>query len=702
MNNTELIELYFNELKRSSLDRAKAFHAKIRSSDRDSTPEGFNTLYTALRLYLNISNEQIEKSITDGDKDYSMDAIYIPTTWSTCRNICIFDVKSNGSLKFTEIKLFLEYIETYVLEGNDLPRKWNPQLLSRLKELHDYLDQNPLSKIDIIVYREWQNNPWVLREEEKRLQGLKLKYDRLNQIRILWKSDIFDLVTKRLWYEWNIYSNNYANFSINLDRKNLLININKETLIWVFSLFDILSFIRNIEVYNNELHSNNKRYDIFRLNVRKKSTSERSKLIRWKIVETVIKSPNSFLNYHNWITITCEELKVSDTSLWFIQPQIVNWCQTISWLYEAFSDSISEYYKIILGESTTLRSKDDIIKVIQDIDKLKNALIQIKILVVNSVSDEPKKITNYANSQAEVSNKDLVSNDIEQLIISSYLGINWFNYIRKDGQEIDKDKRTIDMDTIYKFMYSYIYLDPSRWKEHLNRLLFKDERIYWRLFPSLFQLEDILKIAEIYKKIADYRKKNKGISKYYDDFMAFWLYIIIKEWWISRNVKPNTIKEIIDSFIKSKTHKDYILIFQRRPQELVRYLIQKLESKYKFKINQNKFDELKKEFISVRRELIRKEKIGNSIYIDWLKLEKLNWYLNERNQSNSRHKNLILIILDIISDNNWLVTINQLNEILRKIKPQITDKYIYTTLLKHNDKININPDNSMLTIPIDV
>ena len=128
MRNKELLELYFKELKKSFSEKAYRLHENIRTSDCNSKPESFNTIYTWLSLFLNINEQQIEKSITDWSNDYSIDAIYIPNNDSIYKNIVIFDFKWNSSLNYEDIKKFIWYVEKYVLDWNDLPREWNKQI----------------------------------------------------------------------------------------------------------------------------------------------------------------------------------------------------------------------------------------------------------------------------------------------------------------------------------------------------------------------------------------------------------------------------------------------------------------------------------------------------------------------------------------------------------------------------------------------
>ncbi len=686
MKNLEILELYFKEYKDSFYKKAKDFYSLIRSWDRDSSPESFNTIFTWLSLLLNINNKQIEKSITDGSNDYSIDAIYIPNSDSIHKNIIIFDFKWNWSLDYEDIRKFIWYTEKYVLDWNDLPREWNKELLEKLKELHKYINDNPHTNIDIIIYREELNNIWRVESEENRLQYLKSKYDKISNVKVLWKKKVLELVAKKLWYEWNIYANTFSDFNLTYYKWDI-IEVDDNTIIWTVSLFNLLSFISWIEKYNLKCSSSNRWYDVFRLNVRKKS--KKSRPIREWIIKTVENIPEKFLSYNNWITLTCENFTINKRVINFEQPQIVNWCQTISWLYEHFKKSINLYINIINWKTCNYWSKDDIIKYIEDIEKLKKAKIYIKIIIAEQLSEEPKKISHYANSQTVVTSIDLVSNNVEQLFISNYLKLNWFNYFRKEWQELEKGKSTISISQIYKFMYSYVLLDPSKWKNDFKNI-FEDE-IYNNLFPWMFEIKDIVKISCLYKKTNDYIKR-KNISKYYTDFIVFWLFMLYKENSLN-NITSNTMKLLLDNSLEEKAWKkisefenyDYMRYFQRLPWIISHIFIKKLEKKYNFDLNISKFNDFINIIKRKRREEMNKRR-ENIIYYKWYTLNKLNDYLKEKEENKKQFKNLIFIIIDIVSDNNWKINKQDLYEILNKFNNYPLE-YFNERLEKNKKKI---------------
>ncbi len=685
MQNDEILEMYFKELKKSFYEKSLRFHSIIRKPKNDSSPESFNTIYLWLSLFLNISDAQIEKSITDWINDYSIDAIYIPNNDSIFKNITIFDFKWNSSLNYEDIKKFIEYVEKYILDWNDLPREGNKELLERLKELHKYINENPNTKIDIVIYREDLNNTKITKNEENRLQYLKSKFDKIWEVKVLWNKEVLNLVARKLWYEWNIYANNFNNFNLNYDKWEI-INIDKNIIIWTVNLFNLLNFLNNIEIYNSSCNTDNRKYDIFRLNVRKQS--KKSEPIRESIIKTVEKSPEKFLSYNNWITITCENFNINELFINFEQPQIVNWCQTISWLYDNFKNSIIEYINILNWNECNYRNKEEVIKCISNIEKLKKAKIYVKIVIAEQLSNEPKNISHYANSQTVVTYGNLVSNNLEQLIISNYLRLNWFNYFRKEWQDFEKWKNIISMLQVYKIMYSYILLDPSRWKNDLKNIF--EEDIYNKLFPWIFTITDIIKISSLFKQVSEYIKRS-NINKYYLDYIIFWLFLLYKENNLD-NIKPSTLKTILDTLLevriwkKTQDFESYDLMrYLQRSSIFSDDLVKKLEEKYNFILDKWKFSEFTNLF---RKKIIedRKEKMKNKIYFKSYNLEKLNNYLEEKDENWKQFKNLIWIIIDIISENNWKINREDLFIIINKFKKYDLD-YFNNRLDENSSKI---------------
>lgn len=703
MTDKELLSLYFSEFKKSFAEEANNFHASIRRSSGDSSASSFNTIFAGISLYCNVNNEQIRHSITDWIDDYSIDAIYLPTEHDTDNNISVFDFKNNN-LTYEDIKKFIDYVESYILDGNDLPRKWNPQLIQRLKDFHEYREKNPDRKIDLVIYREnAEMNKNKIGDEENRLLYLKNKYELIWNIKVITKSEILDFLMQKLWYEWNIYSKWFKDFLLKYDKYSI-IKLGNEWLISAIWLLDILFFVHGIAVQNSKM-SPNRIYDVFKLNVRK--LTKKSGNIRNNIVETLKTNPDKFVNYHNWITITCENYFILDETIRLIQPQIVNWCQTIAGLYDRFKEKLNEYVNIVNWFSTTLKNKDEIASCICEIEKLKRAKIVIKIVIAEPLSDEPKNISKYANSQTEVSPKELIVNNIEQLIISNYLRLNGFNYFRKEWQVIERSKSVVSMDQIYKFMYSYLYLDPSKWKNDLNTVLFRDDTLYKKLFPGFFSLEDILKMGKFYKKVLEFRRKHKDVSKYYDDFIVFGLFIAYKEGWIQTEIKPSTISNFLDEFVFSKGLKknDFFMLFQKDSKELINYLIEKIESKYEFTVDRDKFWTYRKDFIEIERR-IRSERMDKSdrkpiIFYNGNIFRKVTDYLIEKNENWKKIKNFIYILIDIVSDLDG-IALNDLNEVLKifyshcwkKRESFISD--IQDSLSNHPDKIFIREDKIYL------
>ena len=74
------------------------------------------------------------------------------------------------------------------------------------------------------------------------------------------------------------------------------------------------------------------------------------------------------------------------------------------------------------------------------------------------------------------------------------------------------------------------------------------------------------------------------------------------------------------------------------------------------------------------------------VYYKWYNLEKLNNYLKEKQENWKKFKNLIWIILDIVSENNWKINRDDLFKILNKFK-KYDISYFNNVLEKNLEKI---------------
>ena len=249
-------------------------------------------------------------------------------------------------------------------------------------------------------------------------------------------------------------------------------------------------------------------------------------------------------------------------------------------------------------------------------------------------------------------------------------------------------KKTISMSQIYKFMYSYVLLDPSKWKNDLKSI-FEDE-IYNKLFPWFFKLTDIIKISNLYEQVSKYIKRN-NVNKYYLDFIVFWLFLLYKEYSLD-SIKPNTIKKLLDEVLEKRIWKKEsefksqdLMIYLQRLSIISNDFIKKLEEKHKFTLDREKFKDFKNLF---RKKIIeeRNEIMKSIVYYKWYNLEKLNNYLKEKQENWKNFKNLIWIILDIVSENNWKINRDDLFKILNKFK-KYRISYFNNVLEKNLEKI---------------
>ncbi|HUU20635.1 MAG TPA: hypothetical protein VMW72_26045 [Sedimentisphaerales bacterium] len=104
------------ELNSKHLPLAKKIRSKNNIPPASSSPEAYSFIITVLRLvYLReITDNQLEKSITDSRKDGGFDAIVISNREKT---ISIFDCSKRGGFSYAKIESFKNNIEKYIFNS---------------------------------------------------------------------------------------------------------------------------------------------------------------------------------------------------------------------------------------------------------------------------------------------------------------------------------------------------------------------------------------------------------------------------------------------------------------------------------------------------------------------------------------------------------------------------------------------------------
>jgi hypothetical protein len=182
--------------------------------------------------------------------------------------------------------------------------------------------------------------------------------------------------------------------------------------------------------------------------------------------------------FNNGVTITCDSFDYpgggrSSPIIDIKNLQVVNGCQTINSLFEAYKDSSAAFEN---GDVELL------CKVHQTTDK-----------------ELSTKICEYTNSQNPVKSRDIKSIDYYQIGLEKQLAVKGYWYERKKNQFADKEKGLrIDAELVGQLLYAFFNGCPAEAKNK-KRLIFGDS--YDEIFSEKITSEEVLFVWKLFKLI---------------------------------------------------------------------------------------------------------------------------------------------------------------------------------------------------------
>ncbi len=244
------------------------------------------------------------------------------------------------------------------------------------------------------------------------------------------------------------------------------------------------------------------------------------------IIKTITESPEKLFYYNNGITIIAKDIKDTigrrNSIRYTLKDyQIVNGGQTLVSLANYFLDSQTPN------------------------DKLSKAKILVRCFEI-SETELVSQISEYTNSQTEISSVDLKSVDTIQVDLERYLLQHNINYIRKKGEYNIKEDCEIEIgiETVAQIIYSK--KDPKA-VTNTKKKLFNE--YYDEIFSTEFNdiYNEIMRYIEIQKK---YKESGYKLTK---QKMFFIIYILENSEAKSIEEIIISFEELIDTYIKSKT-----------------------------------------------------------------------------------------------------------------------------------------------------
>lgn len=511
------------ELNRENLKLAKEIRRKNNIPRGSSSEEAYSFIITVLNLvYLNgMTDKQLEESITDSRRDGGFDAIVIS---NKDRTVSIYDCRKGG-FSYSHIESFKNNIEKYIFDFE--------QNLSGLSEVAQKRITVARKKIE----KDWELNIFVVRLNKDRVKPSSKAKSLLNEIDYVSVQPPTFLDTNELVK----YS-----FSVKFKQSNHIWTINsvtdsskKDTIIIkkrgaINSLFTRVT-LREIVGLQDTFVRDKK--DLFDANVR---GFQKKKDLSTKIIRSIRLSPNEFYVFHNGLTFACSEISpISRTNYKIYNPQVINGCQTVNTICEAYKDQ-----QITASQ-------------------LSQASILCRFYALKKENIE--KVCEATNTQVQIKLWDLRSNDNIQQFIELALSAKGIKYKRKTTSS--KSEKQVFITDLAQWIYSCKFQKPAEAKNKKASLfdLFSDVGQkgppYKKIFPESVSLEEISRICEIGLYVRERIKKIKKrtFEKDADLHFVAAIYQLAKKKG-SDIRKFNEIRKIIKkvvNYLRNKYGKDY-------------------------------------------------------------------------------------------------------------------------------------------------
>lgn len=355
----------------------------------------------SLVILNNLSYEDAAKSITDGNQDNGIDAIYFD------KNTKIFFLVqskwNNQGNKTIDQGSILKFINGFKKLINNECNEFNHKFQTKISDIEAALEDSQTKFSLVITYSgqhdlggEPQNNL------NKFLEEMNDPSDIVSST-ILKQLDIHNAVSKGLncpinedvmLYDWGQVKEPYHSFYGQVSAQD----ISK----WYIS-------------YRNRLFSSNIRVFLGNKNVNE------------GIIDTLKNNPENFWYYNNGITALCSCIQKKPlggngrtTGIFECKDlKIVNGAQTVGSIYSTYQNSP---------------------------EKLEDAKVSIRLISLENCSEEfATNVTRYNNTQNQIDSRDFVALDPEQERIKNELKLEDINYVYKSGEVVPDPNKGFDL-----------------------------------------------------------------------------------------------------------------------------------------------------------------------------------------------------------------------------------------------------------------
>jgi hypothetical protein len=468
--------------------------------------------FFAISLIFGLSETEIDDAITDtkylrdmGEKsghDRGIDAVYI-REGNSSSEVHLFNFKYttkfeklNNYFPSSEIDKLVGFVSSLGNKDQELLRSINPVLKAKVEQIWGIFEKhNPKITIHFC-----SNGYEEMESAENRRLKLALKDYGIN-IQYNLMSDYIHLLN----------TNDHApvNAKIKAVGKNYFEKSdgNVRALVAEFEARDLVRIVASDEVYRDDPNLND--YNVlcglpindtcFKDNVRI-YLRQRSKINK-SIKSTLLSEDNDkIFFFNNGITITCDRYVHPGTNrnapiIEISDLQIVNGCQTINALYEAF---------------------------MEDPTRFEDVTILCRIYETDDVGLSTR-ISEYTNSQNPVKSRDIRSIDDVQCLLEKQLALKEIFYERKKNQYLDKPKENrIDSEVLGQALCSFYNDMPVEAKNKKNTI-FGDN--YEVIFHDGLDSDKVLLAWKVFQFV-EWKKKEarKSITDTDEEISSYVLY----------------------------------------------------------------------------------------------------------------------------------------------------------------------------------
>lgn len=515
-----LKEDLINELQRNNLK----FAAKIRSGNNIQGSSDIAYAFTIAGMRLlnpKITDIQLINSITDNNSDAKFDVIFIS---KQSRVVEVYAFERKYGIRYDDAELFCNYIRKYLFNSSQALKGLSNCVQRQIKEARRKIERGYKVRLFMVSGQVCTIDKPII----KMFEQLQSEYPSIIFYNLLDLKELFSqsLKMKRSSnnYEWSI---KIVNGRKNQGSTSDKIIIKERSNGPIASLLARINLSPIVQLQSEFVNSDRNLFDD---NVR---DFQKNKGLSKEILSTVRNNPKDFYMFHNGLTFTCREIiKIGSTKYTIKDPQIINGCQTVNTLFDA--------YKNILSDGN-----------------LKKSSILCRFYAINN-SKKIEKVCEANNTQVKISLWDLRSNDDIQKIVETALKVKNIEYKRKKS---NNKKDEIYITDLAQWIFACKFKKPAEAKNKKSELfsLINPNPPYYRIFDEHLKLKELVRICEVSqfvrKRILGIPKKKRIFEKDADLHLAAGIYYLENKGWnLDRKFKK--VKKIISIVIKQLRKKE--------------------------------------------------------------------------------------------------------------------------------------------------